>query len=159
MSAEGKLGMMRNLEIRQLLPSDTEYLKACAELSAQCLPEEAWSFESFLSETEKPSGYVLAVLDEKQTVKGFLTASCILDSGDLTAIAVSPECRKKGLAGKLLEALFEKTGSAEIFLEVRESNQNAIALYQKYAFEQVGVRKNFYQNPQENAILMKRGGM
>ena len=141
------------------MPSDTEYLKACAELPAQCLPEEAWSFESFLSEAKKPSGYVLAVLDEKQAVKGFLTASCILDSGDLTAIAVSPECRKKGFAGKLLEALFAKTGSAEIFLEVRESNQNAIALYQKYAFEQVGIRKNFYQNPQENAILMKRGGI
>jgi len=149
--------MMQNLEIRQLMPSDTEYLKACAELSAQCLPEEAWSFESFLSETEKPSGYVLVIL-ENQIVKGFLTASCILDSADLTAIAVSPEYRKKGLAGKLLEALFEKIGSAEIFLEVRESNQNAIALYQKYQFQQVGIRKNFYQNPQENAILMKRGG-
>ena len=149
--------MMQNLEIRQLMPSDTEYLKACAELSAQCLPEEAWSFESFLSETEKPSGYVLVIL-ENQIMKGFLTASCILDSADLTAIAVSPEYRKKGLAGKLLEALFEKIGSAEIFLEVRESNQNAIALYQKYQFQQVGIRKNFYQNPQENAILMKRGG-
>ena len=77
----------------------------------------------------------------------------------MTAIAVSPEYRKKGLAGKLLEALFEKIGSAEIFLEVRESNQNAIALYQKYKFKQVGIRKNFYQNPQENAILMKRGGI
>ena len=149
--------MMQNLEIRQLLPSDTEYLKACAELSAQCLPEEAWSFESFLSETEKPSGYVLVIL-ENQIVKGFLTASCILDSADLTAIAVSPEYRKKGFAGKLLEALFEKIGSAEIFLEVRESNQNAIAFYQKYQFQQVGIRKNFYQNPDENAILMKRGG-
>lgn len=150
--------MMQNLEIRQLLPSDTEYLKACAELSAQCLPEEAWSFESFLSETEKPSGYVLALLEENQFVKGFLTASCILDSADLTAIAVSPECRKKGFAGKLLEALFEKIGSAEIFLEVRESNLPARKFYEKYAFQQVGIRKNFYQNPNENAILMKRGG-
>jgi ribosomal-protein-alanine N-acetyltransferase len=149
--------MMQNLEIRQLLPSDTEYLKACAELSAQCLPEEAWSFTSFLSETEKNFGYVLVIL-ENQAVKGFLTASCILDSADLTTIAVSPECRKKGFAGKLLEALFQKIGSAEIFLEVRESNLPARNFYEKYAFHQVGIRKNFYQNPDENAILMKRGG-
>ena len=126
--------MMQNLEIRQLMPADTELLKACAELSAQCLPQEAWSFASFLSETEKLSGYVFALLDETQAVKGFLTASCILDTADLTAVAVSPECRKQGFAGKLLEALFEKIGSAEIFLEVRESNQNAIALYEKYHF-------------------------
>lgn len=147
--------MMQKIEILQLNPEQTELLKACAELSELCLPEEAWSLESFRSEAEKSSGYVLTALDEKQTVKGFLTASCILDTADLTAIAVSPESRKQGIAGMLLKTLFQKIGSAEIFLEVRESNLPARNFYEKYNFQQVGIRKNFYQNPDENAILMK----
>ena len=155
MSEKGKHGMMQNLEIRQLTSEDTEFLKACAELSKLCLPEEAWSFESFRSETEKSSGYVFIIL-ENQIVKGFLTASCILDTADLTAIAVSSDSRRKGFAEKLLKELFLKIGSAEIFLEVRESNLPARKFYEKYDFKQVGIRKNFYQNPNENAILMKR---
>ena len=133
-------------------------MQACAELDKICLASEAWSFESFRSEAEKNSGIVLAAVSPEAELLGFLTASCILDTADLTNIAVSPAYRRNGIAGMLLETLFSLTGEACIFLEVRESNQNAIALYQKYQFRPVGVRKNFYQNPIENAILMQYGG-
>lgn len=145
------------LKINRLSASDTALLKACAELSALCLPAEAWSFESFRSEAEKKSGLVLVALDNDKLI-GFLTASCIIDTADLTTIAVSPAYRRQGVAGMLLKTLFSAFKQADIFLEVRESNQNAIALYQKYNFYQVGIRKNFYQNPTENAILMQYGG-
>ena len=150
--------MMQKVDILKLSSQDTELLKACSALDRLCLPSEAWSFESFRAETEKPSGIVLAAVNQDSVLTGFLTASCIIDTADLTNIAVSPACRRQGIAGMLLQALFSECGQADIFLEVRESNQNAIALYQKYQFRKVGIRKNFYHNPEENAILMQYGG-
>ncbi len=147
--------MMQKADIRKLSPEDTELLKACTELEKLCIPGEAWSFESFRSEAEKPSGFVLAALDASGKVIGFLTASCVLDTAELTNIAVVPECRKQGIAGMLLNNLLSRIGKAELFLEVRESNLPAGSFYQKYGFVQVGIRKRFYQNPDENAVLMK----
>jgi len=142
-------------KIKQLSPEDTALLQACAVLDRLCLPEEAWSFESFLSETRKPGGIVLAAVHENQEVCGFLTAFQVMDTADLTNIAVAPAFRRQGIAGALLKKLCSVVGNAEIFLEVRESNQPAIAFYQKYGFVPVGIRKHFYQNPDENAVLMQ----
>ena len=150
--------MTQRNNIIRLKPEDAELLKACAEIDKICLSSEAWSLESFRSETEKDCGYVFAAVQEENRVVGFLTAFSSIDSADLTNIAVLPEYRRQGIAGALLQALLAETGEKEIFLEVRESNQNAIAFYQKYDFEQVGLRKNFYQNPTEHALVMKFGG-
>lgn len=142
--------------VKELTSGDTELLRMCAELEKRCIPEP-WSYESFLSETEKSGGLVLAALDENDDVQGFVTACCVLDEAELTNVAVSPECRRRGIAGQLLEWLFEELGDGvNIFLEVRESNQAAIALYLKYGFEQIGVRKRFYSHPEEDAVLMSR---
>ncbi|MBR1554057.1 MAG: ribosomal protein S18-alanine N-acetyltransferase [Oscillospiraceae bacterium] len=146
---------MQKVKILKLSPEDAGLLQACAELEKICIPEEAWSLESFRSEAEKPSGFVLAALDENQNLAGFLTASCILDTADLTNIAVAPEYRRQGIAGLLLKELCSGIGKANLFLEVRESNFPARNFYQKHGFEQVGIRKDFYQHPDENAILMK----
>ena len=147
--------MMQKADIRKLSPEDTNLLQACTELEKICIPGEAWSFESFRSEAEKPSGFVLAALDDSGNVMGFLTASCIMDTAELTNIAVAPECRKQGVAGMLLKNLLSRIGRAELFLEVRESNLPARKFYQKYQFQEIGIRKRFYQNPEENAVLMK----
>ena len=146
---------MQKVKILKLSPEDAQLLQKCAELEKICIPEEAWSLESFRSEAEKPSGFVLAALDENQNLAGFLTASCILDTADLTNIAVAPEYRRRGIAGLLLKELCSGIGKANLFLEVRESNLPARSFYQKHGFEQVGIRKDFYQHPDENAILMK----
>ncbi|MBE6876491.1 MAG: ribosomal-protein-alanine N-acetyltransferase [Ruminococcus sp.] len=146
---------MQKIKILKLSPENTALLKACAELEKICIPEEAWNLESFRSEAEKPSGFVLVALDENQNVVSFLTASCILDTADLTNIAVAPEYRRQGIAGMLLKELCARIGKVSLFLEVRESNLPAREFYQKHGFEQVGIRKNFYQHPDENAILMK----
>lgn len=145
------------LKIKKLSTEDTALLNACAELEKLCLPEDAWSLESFRSEVEKPSGYVLVALYDSEVI-GFLTATCILDTGDLTNIAVSPEYRNQGIGRMLLDDLLNRTGNIQLFLEVRESNP-AREFYQKYGFRQVGIRKNFYQHPEEHAILMQYGGI
>lgn len=141
--------------VKRLSASDTALLHACAALESQCIPEP-WSFDSFRSETQKPGGIVLAAVSDAGEIVGLVTACCILDEAEITNVAVHPDCRRQGVAGLLLEALFQEIGKAEVFLEVRESNASAIALYQKYGFRQVGVRKRFYCEPVEDAVLMKK---
>lgn len=142
--------------VKRLSEADTALLHACAALESLCIPEP-WSFDSFRSETRKTGGIVLAAVSDDGEVAGLLTACCVLDEAEITNVAVHPGCRRQGVAGLLLEALFQEIGEASVFLEVRESNFPAIGLYQKYGFRQVGVRKRFYSDPVEDAVLMKRG--
>ncbi len=141
--------------VKRLCADDTALLKACAALERVCI-HEPWSLEGFVSETKKPDGYVLAALDKQAQVLGFVTAYRVLDETEITNVAVSPEHRRQGIAGMLLEDLFALTGETDVYLEVRISNAPAMALYTKYGFVQVGLRKRFYKNPTEDAVLMCR---
>ena len=146
------------LKVKRLFPEDLPLLEECAELERLFLPEEAWSVESFRSESAKENGYVLAVFDEDKTktknIIGCLTASKILDEGELTTIVVAEQYRNKGAGRQLLQALLKMTGKISLFLEVRESS-SAREFYRKNGFTEIGKRKNFYRNPEEDAILMK----
>lgn len=142
------------LKIRELTVFDMELLQDCAALEAISICEP-WSFGSFVSEAKRKEGLILAVIDEKEKLFGFLTATCIPETADLTNIAVMPQHRRKGVAGMLVSALKTHVGEGSIFLEVRESNAPAIAFYQKHGFLQVGVRKRYYRLPEEDALLMK----
>ncbi|MDE5563512.1 MAG: ribosomal protein S18-alanine N-acetyltransferase [Oscillospiraceae bacterium] len=145
--------MMPKVNIKRLCAEDTALLEACAALEQVCI-HEPWSLASFVSETEKPGGYVLAALDKHAQILGFVTASCVLDETEITNVAVSPAYRQQGIAGTLLQELFAMTGETDVYLEVRASNAPAMALYTKYGFVQVGMRKRFYRNPVEDAVLM-----
>ncbi len=143
------------LKIKKLTDQDIHLLHACAELAKICLPGEAWSFESFLSETRKSGGFIWIALDQDQPA-GFLTACQILDSADLTNIGVLPDYRRQGIGSRLLETLLNQMQNTSIFLEVRASNKSALDLYQKAGFYEIGIRKRFYQHPEEDAVLMRR---
>lgn len=147
------------LRIKKLSPEDTALLNACAGLERICLPSEAWSFKSLQSEAKMPYGCVLAALNEENRLIGVLTARYIsgAEDGELMILVVSPEYRRQGIGSMLLSDLFSRIGNIRLFLEVRESNP-AREFYQKYGFEQFGVRKRFYQNPEEDAILMQYRG-
>ncbi len=143
--------------IKILSEQDTDLLRACAELCRDCIPD-SWSYESFLSEVRRENGLVIAGWNECNQVVGFLTASYICDTADLTNIAVNPDFRQRGIAFLLLDFLLrelERSGVQTVFLEVRRSNQPAIRLYEKSGFFPVGIRKNFYQHPDEDAVLMQ----
>ena len=141
--------------VERLTPSDTALLRACAALERQCLPEEGWHFESLLAETQKPGGIVLAALDG-ETVCGVLTACIILDEAELTTIGIAPGYRRKGIASLLMETFRQLADGADMFLEVRQSNAPAIALYRKYGFAPAGIRRDLYVHPAEDGVLMKR---
>ena len=80
-----------------------------------------------------------------------------LDEGEITNVSVKKEYQGQRIGGRLLEELFrigKERGVTDYFLEVRKSNQVAIALYSRLGFQEVGVRKNFYEDPVEDGIVM-----
>lgn len=128
------------------------------ELSAldkKCVGCDGWSAESFESEVRKNNGIVLCFLDNMHVI-ALLSGYFAEGEGDITSVAVEPDFRRKGLAKRLI-AEFENLlpdNTENIFLEVRESNNSAINLYEKCGFERLSVRKNFYINPREDAVVM-----
>ena len=88
---------------------------------------------------------------------GYVGCQTVLDEGYITNVAVSPDCRRQGIARALIAKLTDEAraaGLAFVTLEVRASNAPAIALYEGAGFGRVGVRKNFYTAPTEDAVLM-----
>ena len=94
---------------------------------------------------------------EGDLIVGYAALSTVLDEGNLDSIAVLPEYRRKGVAEALLDEILRQAKEQElafVTLEVREGNAAAIALYSKKGFREVGRRKNYYEKPREDAILM-----
>ena len=102
------------------------------------------------------SSAILLALGEDGALLGYAVLSTVLDEGNLDNIAVAPDCRRRGVADALLSALtaFGRARLACLMLEVRASNTSAIALYEKHGFQAVGRRKNYYDAPKEDAVLM-----
>ncbi len=134
-----------------------EVAEKLSELDKMCVGADGWSADSFSSEAEKDNGYVLYVVDNENVI-ALLSGYSAVGEADITSIAVHPEYRRKGLALRLIERFIEMIpdDAESIFLEVRESNAPAIALYEKCGFERLSVRKNFYSQPRENAVVMQK---
>lgn len=143
---------MPELRIRKMLPEDLS--QVCGiEKENFTLP---WSEKSFLESMQREDTVFLTALAEDQVV-GYIGCYCIDGVGEITNVAVKDTFRRKGAGGRLLERLYEEgalLGAEEFFLEVRESNVAAISLYTRQGFEKRGIRKNFYQKPAENAVIM-----
>lgn len=117
-----------------------------------------WSEHSFVSELENPKSYAFVAIDNDEVI-GFAVLSVVLDEGSLLDIAVDKSHRRKGVAKKLFEAVqkvAEDNKLSFITLEVRVSGTPAISLYKAMGFEQVAIRKNYYSNPIEDAVLMTK---
>ena len=96
--------------------------------------------------------------DENSNIVGYIGMYLSFDEGDITNVAVSPAHRKKGYGEALVSKAKELAKEKQlemILLEVRVSNAPAISLYKKMGFEELGIRKNFYEHPVEDAIIMK----
>ncbi len=108
---------------------------------------------------EMPSRLAALVIQEDDCVQGFLVARQIAeDEWEIENVAVSGPARRRGLGSRLLGEflnLAREHGAREIFLEVRESNHASRLLYEKWAFTEAGRRKDYYQNPSEDAVIMK----
>lgn len=90
---------------------------------------------------------------------GFAVAWHVLDEGELANLAVAPECRRRGIGQALLDAVTTDAlgrGTSQLYLEVRESNSAARALYSAAGFREVGRRKQYYNRPVEDALILRR---
>lgn len=127
-----------------------------AEIERKSIPQP-WSEAAFTAALADEKAVTLAAYSG-DILCGFITGVYLLDTADIYSVAVSSEYRKKGVGKRLLEEFFSALPDDvnNVCLEVRESNIPAINLYEKTGFERVGLRKNFYQSPRENAILMTK---
>lgn len=128
-----------------------------AELEKICFGTEAWSEKSVASELDNPLSFWL-VADDNGRVAGYVGSQTVMDETDMMNVAVHPDYRKQGIATALIVGLvgeLRKKGSHCLTLEVRASNENAISLYRKLDFQQIGLRKNYYHNPKEDALILR----
>ena len=127
-----------------------------AEIEKESIPQP-WSEAAFAAALEDEKAVTLSAFCG-DILCGFITGVYLLDTADIYSVAVSVDYRKKGVGKRLLEEFFSALPNEvqAVNLEVRESNSPAIKLYEKTGFERVGLRKNFYQDPRENAVLMTK---
>ena len=128
-----------------------------AALEALCFCDP-WSESSVASELQNPLALWLVALDNDQVV-GYVGSQTVPDETDMMNIAVHPDHRRKGIAEALVIALVDalkEMGSHSLTLEVRASNAPAQQLYNKLGFEQVGCRKNYYRNPREDGLILRK---
>ncbi len=135
----------------------SDHVAQIAQLEKLCF-SDPWSENSIASELEnKLSLWLVAVEDGK--VVGYVGSQTVLGWTDMMNVAVHPDYRKQGVATGLIVGLVEelrKKGSHCLTLEVRASNASAISLYEKLGFAQVGRRKNYYHNPKEDALILRK---
>ena len=136
----------------------SDHVAQVAELERICFGTEAWSEKSVASELNNPLSFWLVAVDGER-VAGYVGSQTVLDESDMMNVAVHPDYRKQGIATALIVGLVEelrKKGSRCLTLEVRASNENAILVYQKLNFQEVGRRKNYYRNPREDALILRK---
>jgi [ribosomal protein S18]-alanine N-acetyltransferase len=139
--------------IRRLIYADLPHVIA---IERRAFPTP-WSLAMFVLELSKASGICLAALDGDELV-GYCVCSRYDTVWHLMNVAVNPDRRREGVAAALLTRLFDKADrpGEQYTLEVRPSNAGAIALYENFGFKRAGLRKGYYHDNKEDALIMWR---
>jgi ribosomal-protein-alanine N-acetyltransferase len=141
------------VDIRRLTLGD---LAAIERIEQRVYPTP-WSRSMFAGELAKPSSICLGAFDERGRLVGYLVVSRYVDAWHVMNVAVELDLRRLGVASRLLAALFDLTADDSkrgYTLEVRVSNKGAIALYERFGFEPSGVRRGYYTDNREDALVM-----
>ena len=134
-----------------------EHASQVAELEKLCF-SDPWSEKSVASELENELALWLVAL-EGETLAGYVGSQTVMGETDMMNIAVAPAFRRQGIARELIQALvrdLKERASHSLTLEVRASNAPARALYDMLGFQQVGLRRNYYHNPKEDALILRK---
>ena len=141
----------------QVVTMAEEHISALAQLEKECFAD-TWSEKALAEELTNPNAvFRVALIDEE--VAGYVGMLHVLDEGDICNVAVFDKFRRRGVATALIQHLVDYAVENQlsfITLEVRESNMGAQKFYETMGFETIGIRKNFYDNPKEHAILMNK---
>lgn len=144
-----------NIELRRLEAGDLEEVEAI-ERDSYPTP---WSRSMFDAEMRKPSSLALGAFTDEKGLVGYAFISRYVDAWHVMNVAVVPDLRRRGIASALLERLFAVTATDPrrgYTLEVRMSNTGAIRLYERLGFEPRGVRRGYYTDNREDALIMWR---
>ena len=136
--------------IIKLTSNDIDYIEQIFNLEKEIFKNSAFSIDYLKTLIKNNNSFIYTYLIDNQ-VCGYLMVLDSIDVYEILAIATVEEYRNKSIAQELLDKIKMK----DIFLEVRESNQIAINFYKKNKFKEISVRKNYYSEPNENAIIMK----
>lgn len=140
----------------EIVPVSPWMLDEITEIEAEAF-SVPWSKAGFQAELENKDSLFYAALEGDRVV-GFCVLRCLGEEGELFNIAVSPACRGRGVGKALLDQVLaqgSRRGVKAVFLEVRKSNFAAQRLYLSRGFQQVGTRNNYYDEPAEDAVLMR----
>ena len=139
--------------IRNAVPGDLDNL---AELESACfsLP---WTREQLRCELPDERHEFLVAQGADGALLGYIAMMCVLDEGDISNVAVASEVRRSGIGRALVAQMLRRARQRQlsfVTLEVREHNESAIALYEQAGFFVVGRRRDYYERPREDALLM-----
>ncbi len=137
---------------------DTENTARDLERIEKACFSSPWSLDSIKNSLQNANtSFLAAKHKDSGAIIGFCAYTCVIDECEILSIAVCPKYRRKGAARALLKAVIKdavKNGVCSFFLEVRETNSAAAALYKSEGFTECGKRKNYYSFPKEDALLM-----
>lgn len=142
------------MTIREMTLDDLDQVMAI-ERENFSVPWTETGFFSFLIRQDT----LFLVAEEAGEIEGYCGAVMVPDEGDITNVSVSGRRRRRGTGTALVRELIrraEASGVTKLYLEVRESNLAAIGLYESLGFQKEGVRRDYYEEPRENAVLMSR---
>lgn len=134
-----------------------EDIKQIAELEAKTF-SDAWTERSVMESLEQTQAFITVAEDDGKVI-GYCIIYYVMDEAEIARIAISEDVRRQGVGSGVLDYTCKCCREKEVtrlLLDVRESNKGAIAFYETYGFQADGVRKNFYDLPQENAVLMSK---
>ena len=141
----------------KIKPMQKEEIEEVLKIEEQAYGEHHWSKDSFYGELSNNLAHYYSAFDEENNLIGYAGSWQVLDEAHITTLAVKPELRRKKIGESLLYRIIEDCYKNEIkyiTLEVRMSNSSAISLYEKYGFKSLGERKGYYQNNNEDALIM-----
>ncbi len=146
--------MNLSVKIKPMEKSDVDKI---IDIEALCYGPHHWSKDSFLSELSNSLAKYFSVFSEDGELVAYAGCWQILEEAHVTNIAVTPKYRRNHIAEALLKTIIDtcyKNMVKFITLEVRAGNTAAIALYEKYGFKSLGIRKGYYQDNNEDALIM-----
>ena len=143
----------------KIVPMAAEHLDRLEQLERMCF-SRPWSKKMLAEELDNQcAAFLVAVEPETEKAVGYAGLLLVADEGYITNVAVDPSCRRQGVAAQLLQVFdnFAKGNHlAFLTLEVRPSNAAAIALYEGFGFREVGRRRNYYDLPKEDALILTK---
>ena len=140
-----------------IIPMEEAHVAQVAALEKLCFADP-WSESSVASELNNPLSYWLVAVED-DAVAGYIGSQSVLGESDMMNVAVHPDYRRRGIGEALVLALchgLKDRGNVSLALEVRASNEPAKALYEKLGFALAGRRPNYYRNPREDALILKK---